>query len=121
MNRTDKIPCCFHSTRPIEAEPETRIQGKYQEMTEEVRKGFFLKKPPFFFFFFFGHSTRDFSPPTRDETHAPPAVEAQSLNHWTTKEVPRKGFFFKSQIGCIHEKVTLQATGAQFLDPWGNF
>ena len=27
-------------------------------------------------------------PPTRDWTHTPPAVKAQSLNHWTTREIP---------------------------------
>ena len=26
--------------------------------------------------------------PTRDWTHTPPAVKAQSLNHWTTREIP---------------------------------
>ena len=30
----------------------------------------------------------DLSSPSRDRTHAPPALEAQSLNHWTAREVP---------------------------------
>ena len=30
----------------------------------------------------------DLSPPTRDRTHVPTAVEAQSLNHWSFREVP---------------------------------
>ena len=35
----------------------------------------------------------DLSSPTRDLTHAP-ELEAQSLNHWTTREVPFQNFFF---------------------------
>ena len=37
----------------------------------------------------------DLSFPTRDQTCAP-GVEAQSLNHWTTKEVPGGGDFRRS-------------------------
>ena len=29
----------------------------------------------------------DLSAPTRDHTHVPPALEAQSLNHWTARRV----------------------------------
>ena len=31
----------------------------------------------------------DFSSLTRDRTWGPPAVEAQSLNHWTAREISR--------------------------------
>lgn len=34
MNSPDKNPQCFHSTRPTEAEPQSRIQGKDQEGRE---------------------------------------------------------------------------------------
>ena len=45
----------------------------------------------FFFFLLFGHtcqaaSMQDLSSPTRDDP-APPAVEAQSLNYWNSREV----------------------------------
>ena len=33
------------------------------------------------------HGMRDLSSPTRDESE-PPTVEAQSPNHWTTREFP---------------------------------
>ena len=38
-------------------------------------------------FFAAPHGMWDLSSLTRDQTHAP-KVEAQSLNHWTTREVP---------------------------------
>ena len=39
--------------------------------------------------YLFGHASQhmDLSSPTRDQTHAP-AVETQSLNHWSTREFP---------------------------------
>lgn len=39
MNSPDKNPQCFHSIRPAEAEPQSRIQGKEQEGSEGVREG----------------------------------------------------------------------------------
>ena len=42
-------------------------------------------KLPFFFFFVVPHSMWDLSSLTRDQTHGP-ALEAKSLNHWTTRE-----------------------------------
>ena len=44
---------------------------------------------PFTFFFFLAvrRGTQDLSSQTRVEP-VPPAVEAQSPNHWTTREVP---------------------------------
>ena len=38
------------------------------------------------------HSMWDLSYPTMDQT-MPPEVEAQILNHWTTREVPQKYIF----------------------------
>ena len=39
--------------------------------------------------YLFGHASQhmDLSSPTRDQTHAP-AVQTQSLNHWSTRELP---------------------------------
>ena len=51
----------------------------------------------FWFWFIFGHSMRDVSSLTRDQTHAP-AVEVWSPNHWTTREVPLLGFKQKSEV-----------------------
>ena len=46
------------------------------------------KKTPFFFSFMAAPQDMwDLSSPTRNQTQ-PPAVEAQSLNHWTAREVP---------------------------------
>ena len=44
------------------------------------------RRVDFFFFFFFGCTRGFLSSLTRDHIHAP-AVEAQSLNHWPTREV----------------------------------
>ena len=43
-----------------------------------------------FEFFFFGHTTQQAGilVPQPGIEPTPPAVEAQSLNHWTTREVP---------------------------------
>ena len=46
---------------------------------------FFLFLP---FFFFSGHSMRHGDLPQPGIKPMPPAVEAWSLNHWTTREVP---------------------------------
>ena len=49
------------------------------------------RSEPFFFFWPLCH-IRDFSSPTRDQPGIgprPPALGAQSLNHWTTREVPQ--------------------------------
>ena len=53
----------------------------------------------FFCFFFFAtwHMESYLTSPTKDQTR-PPVLEVQSLNHWTTKEVPTH-FMFKS-ISC---------------------
>ena len=54
----------------------------------------------FLFFFFINflatpHGMRDLSSPTRDRTCAPAeeVLEAQGLNHWTTREVPLLIFY----------------------------
>ena len=49
-------------------------------------------------FFFFGHVACEVFVPRP----APPALEARSLNHWTTKEVPQtiNFFFFYIFIGA---------------------
>ena len=53
-----------------------------------------LKKKKLFQCFFkkiiylFGHTTRHAKLPHPRIEPVPPAVEAQSLNHWTTREVP---------------------------------
>ena len=48
----------------------------------------------FFFFFATWHMGSYRTSPTKDQTR-PPVLEVQSLNHWTTKEVPIH-FIFKS-------------------------
>ena len=49
-----------------------------------------------FFFLFLAslHGIQDLSSLTRDRTHAP-AVEAQSVNHWTAREVPSLHFLMR--------------------------
>ena len=46
---------------------------------------------PFYQFYFIyvdaPYGMRDLSSPTTDQTHVPPALEAQSLNHWTARRV----------------------------------
>ena len=42
----------------------------------------------FFFFFFFGHMACRILVPRPGIKPLPPALEAQSLNHWTAREVP---------------------------------
>ena len=51
-----------------------------------------------FFFSFLAslHSMQDLSSQTRDHKPVPPVVEARSLYHWTTREVPQS--FIKRQI-----------------------
>ena len=59
-------------------------------MTESVLSGHIHHVCFFFFFFFFLgrlHCVWDLSSPTRIKP-VPPTVEAWSLNHWTTREVP---------------------------------
>ena len=51
----------------------------------------------FWFWFIFGHSMRDVSSLTRDQTHAP-AVEVWRPNRWTTGDVPLLGFKQKSEV-----------------------
>ena len=48
----------------------------------------------FLFFSALPHGMWDLSSPTRARTHAP-CVEAQSLNHWTSREVPYSLLFKK--------------------------
>ena len=59
-----------------------------------------------------GHMVTDFvfwlchaasgTSPTRDGTHAPPAVEAQSLNHWLAREVQPYGNFLSNFLRNLH-------------------
>lgn len=106
--------CHFHSTHPAEAEPETRIQGKYQEMIEDATKGF-LK---LFIYFWLPDTACEIL-----DSHwglNPYALQWKSrvlTTGWLSGS--ERDSFFKSQMGCIHEKITLQATGAQFWDPRG--
>ena len=47
----------------------------------------------FYFYFFWTHSmARGILVPLPGIEPAPPAVEAQSLNHWTAREVPDGSF-----------------------------
>ena len=48
----------------------------------------------FFFFFFFSHKAYGILVPRPGTEVVPPALEAQSLNHWTTGEVPCGQFLF---------------------------
>ena len=55
-------------------------------------------------FWFFGpQSTWDLSLPTRDQTHTP-CIGRQSLNHWTTREVPTMIFFLVLYVRINHKK-----------------
>lgn len=42
-----------------------------------------------------GHGMQDLSFQNREQTH-PPTVEAQSPNHWTTREIPGMESFLKT-------------------------
>ena len=57
-----------------------------------IKHFFSLQFLSFLFFLAAPHGMWDLSFPTRDWTSAP-ALEAQSLNHWTAREVPIKPFF----------------------------
>ena len=65
----------------------------------------------FFFFFFFAvlRDLRDPSSPTRESNLGPPAVEVQSPNHWTTRELPKTQFF--QQIYCKGKKLKRDGRG----------
>ena len=52
------------------------------------------------FVFLFGHTEQLEEYPTRDQTHAPPAAEVQSLNHWAIREFLQGTLF--SLFGCTH-------------------
>ena len=52
-------------------------------------------------FIFLLHDMWDLSSPTKDRTE-PPAVEAQSLNHWPTREVLHP--IFLNSFAIIHFK-----------------
>ena len=57
---------------------------------KDLRNGFFLLAP--FFFFFWLHSVAcGILVPRQGNEPVPPAVEVQSLNHWTAREVPSLG------------------------------
>ena len=45
-------------------------------------------QPSFFFFLASQHSMQDLSSPNQGWNSCPPAVEVQSLNHWTIREAP---------------------------------
>ena len=55
----------------------------------------------FFFFLAMPLGTWDLSSSTRDRTHAP-CVDVQSLNHWTTKEVPRVAYVEVTHSATLH-------------------
>ena len=57
-----------------------------------IRMYLLLKKKKFFFFF--GHGACRILVPQPGIRPMPPAVEAQSLSHWTTREVPRYSSLF---------------------------
>ena len=66
----------------------------------------------YFFFFFFLALPRgmcDLSSRTGDRT-VPPAVGGQSLNHWTTREVPCGHVFLKSVLVSIKSLWYLDST-----------
>ena len=50
------------------------------------------REPVLYWHFFFFHKTCYILLPQLGMEPMPPAVEAQSLNHWTTREVPRTDF-----------------------------
>ena len=54
---------------------------------------------PLPFFFLWLHCMQDLHFPTRDQT-VPPAVEAQSSNHWTSRKVPFCFLLFKATQDC---------------------
>jgi hypothetical protein len=55
----------------------------------------------FFFFLALPRVVWDLNSPNRDQTVAP-ALEAQGLNHWATKEVPRLLFLRLSSVLDVH-------------------
>ena len=50
-------------------------------------------QPSFFFFLASRHGTQDLSSPNQEWNSCPPAVEVQSLNHWTIREAPIPHFW----------------------------
>ena len=73
------------------------VQSYFKVLYLLILLSFFL----FFFFFFWPRSMQDLSPPPGTEP-VPPAVEAWSLNHWTTKEVPYPSFYTGTQKNIWH-------------------
>ena len=66
-------------------------------------------------FYFFGQATQHAGPSlTRDRTWAP-AAEAQSLNHWTTREVHRPSFVLTSLSLSISVALSLYLCLSSFL------
>lgn len=46
----------------------------------------------------------DLSPPTRERTHVPAAMQAQNLNHWTFRKVKYHTLCFSLQLRCQKEQ-----------------
>ena len=67
-------------------------------------KTFFMLSSQLYFFFFFAmlYGKWDLSFPTKDYTHAP-ALEAWSLNHWTSRRVPPT-LFMEPHYGQISSR-----------------
>ena len=84
-------------------------------MIEEVRKGFF--KIYLFIYFWLHHTACEILDSHRGLNLYPLQWKSRVLT--TGLSGSERDFFFKSQMGCIHEKITLQATGAEFWDPRG--
>ena len=60
-----------------------------------------VKENNFFFFFLPCREARRILVPRPGIEPAPPAVEAQSLNCWTTREVPEKKLIINEQVGNL--------------------
>ena len=72
------------------------------------------------FFFFFCHTTQhvgSLSSLTRDQTLTP-ALEAQSLNHWTAREVPHSVFGLLFHLFPVGELHILQCSLLPYFVPY---
>ena len=71
------------------------------QCTVEEREEAKGQRKKIFFFFWPHHAACGVLVPRPGIEPRHPAVETQSLNHWTAREVPRENFFmFKFSLSC---------------------
>ena len=86
---TRTAPMCLLTATDETCSPTCAKKACYQ-----ISKFFPIWKMFFFFFFFWPcHMACRILVPQPGIELVPPAVEARSLNHWTTREIPEKCYF----------------------------